>query len=153
MTAFPSEAAARKSIPLASVLDYFPAALAAVARVSAAGNAQHHADKPLHWDRAKSSDHADALLRHFVDRGTKDSDGVRHSAKVAWRALALLQVELEREEGAPVPRGAMPPVIPHHIAAAALRDRAMADDDATDANPISPAGAQSFQPVNQSDED
>jgi hypothetical protein len=29
-------------------------------------------------------------MRHFVERGTVDTDGVRHSAKVAWRALAPL---------------------------------------------------------------
>ncbi|KAF1711076.1 hypothetical protein CSC70_03885 [Pseudoxanthomonas kalamensis DSM 18571] len=30
-----------------------------------------------------------------MQRGTVDTDGVRHSAKVAWRALALLQKEIE----------------------------------------------------------
>ncbi|HEY7680676.1 MAG TPA: hypothetical protein VIC04_09190, partial [Terriglobia bacterium] len=42
-------------------------------------------------------DEADALLRHFIERGTLDTDGIRHSAKVAWRALALLQKEIEAE--------------------------------------------------------
>ena len=36
-------------------------------------------------------------MRHFVERGTTDTDGVRHSAKVAWRALAGLQKEIEKE--------------------------------------------------------
>lgn len=103
----PADRSARKGIPLASgLLDYFPAALAAVAKVSAAGNEQHHPDQPLHWDRAKSSDHADALMRHLIERGSVDTDGHRHAAKLAWRALALLQEELEREEGAPKPRNA-----------------------------------------------
>lgn len=106
-SALPQDALSRKAIPLASgCLDYFPAALAAVASLSAAGNRQHHDDKPLHWDRAKSSDHPDALMRHFLERGHFDSDGVRHSAKVAWRALAILQEELEAAGLAPVPRGA-----------------------------------------------
>jgi len=87
------------------VLDYFPDALAAVAECSKAGNDQHNPGKPLHWARAKSGDEADALLRHLMDRGTFDTDGIRHSAKVAWRALALLQKELE-EAGAPLARGA-----------------------------------------------
>jgi hypothetical protein len=92
------EKAYRKARPLATgLLDYFPLALLAVANVSYVGNQQHHADKPLHWDRSKSADEADALLRHFLDRGKVDTDGVRHSAKVAWRALALLQKELEAE--------------------------------------------------------
>lgn len=84
--------------PLATgVIDYFPDALLAVAEASEAGNRQHHIDEPLHWDRDKSKDHGNSLMRHFICRGKRDDDGVRHSAKVAWRALALLQVEIEGE--------------------------------------------------------
>jgi hypothetical protein len=79
------------------VLDYFPDAIMAVSRVSFIGNEQHNPGQPLHWDRSKSTDEADALLRHFIQRGTIDTDGVRHSAKVAWRALALLQKEIEAD--------------------------------------------------------
>lgn len=87
----------RKRYPVATgVLDYFPDAIREVARVSFTGNGQHHAGEPLHWDRAKSTDEADALMRHFLERGTVDTDGMRHTAKMAWRALALLQKELER---------------------------------------------------------
>lgn len=88
------------------LLAYFPAALAEVARVSKIGNDQHNPGQPLHWARSKSTDHENKILRHLVDSGKKDSKGVRHSARLAWRALALLQVELEREEGAPLPRNA-----------------------------------------------
>lgn len=89
----------RKQHPVATgVLDYFPDALMAVAYVSYVGNEQHNPGQPLHWDRSKSTDEADALLRHFLERGTLDTDGCRHSAKMAWRALALLQKELEREK-------------------------------------------------------
>ena len=35
--------------------------------------------------------------RLLIEAGTIDTDGVRHSAKVAWRALANLQKEIERE--------------------------------------------------------
>jgi hypothetical protein len=88
----------RKEYPVASgVLDYFPDAIMAVSRVSFIGNQQHNPGQPLHWDRSKSTDEADALLRHFIQRGTIDTDGVRHSAKVAWRALALLQKEIEAD--------------------------------------------------------
>lgn len=88
----------RKAMPLASgVLDYFPDALLVVAEVSRVGNEQHHPGEPLHWDKSKSTDEADALLRHLLDRGTRDTDGLRHSGKVAWRALALLQRELDAE--------------------------------------------------------
>jgi hypothetical protein len=90
------EAKERKQYPVASgVIDYFPLALKAVAYVSFVGNEQHNPGTPLHWDRNKSGDEADALMRHFLERGTLDSDGIPHSAKVAWRALALLQKELE----------------------------------------------------------
>lgn len=101
----PTEPGARKAIPVATgVLDYFSAAIAEVAKVSKAGNEQHHPGEPLHWERGKSSDHADTIVRHLMERGTIDTDGQRHSAKVAWRALALLQEELEAG-GAPKSRG------------------------------------------------
>ena len=92
------EAQKRKETPIKSgVLDYFPDAIADVARVSYVGNEQHNPGSPLHWDRSKSGDELDALSRHLMDAGTIDSDGMRHSAKVAWRALANLQKEIERE--------------------------------------------------------
>ena len=88
----------RKAHPVATgVIDYFPDAIMAVAHCSYVGNEQHNPGSPLHWDRSKSGDESDALMRHFIERGTLDTDGVRHSAKVAWRALAMLQKELESE--------------------------------------------------------
>lgn len=100
--------AERKAIPLCTgVIDYFPAALAAVARLSKSGNDKHNPGEPLHWTRQKSADHADCIARHLVDRGAVDPDtGMSHTVMVAWRALALLQVE-EEERGAPVARGAV----------------------------------------------
>lgn len=93
----PTDSDARKGIPMATgCLDYFPGALAAVAQLSKVGNDKHNPGEPLHWAREKSGDHADTILRHLAERGTVDTDGVRHSVKVAWRALALLQIELER---------------------------------------------------------
>ena len=92
----PTDAKERKNVPIATgVLDYFPLALAEVARVSKVGNDQHNPGQPLHWAKGKSTDHADSLLRHLIERGTVDIDGTLHTAKVAWRALALLQTELE----------------------------------------------------------
>ena len=89
----------RKNNPVfTGVLKYFPDAIMEVSRVSLQGNIQHHPDKPLHWDRNKSNDDFDALARHLIDAGTIDDDGIRHTAKVAWRALACLQKELEKEK-------------------------------------------------------
>lgn len=100
MRAMPEDAEDRKATPITSgVLDYFPAAVAEIARVSKAGNDQHNPGQPLHWARGKSTDHADCIARHLVQRGTLDTDGLRHTAKVAWRALAMLQEELEAEAG------------------------------------------------------
>lgn len=97
----PVQPQARKGIPIATgFIDYFPDAIAAVAELSRIGNDQHNPGKPLHWDRSKSGDESDALMRHFVQRGTIDTDNVRHSAKVAWRALAMLQKEIEAERTA-----------------------------------------------------
>lgn len=88
----------RKERPLFSgVLRYFPDALLEVAFTSFKGNEQHNPGQPLHWDRSKSTDEADACVRHLLEAGTRDTDGVRHSAKAAWRALANLQKEIESE--------------------------------------------------------
>jgi hypothetical protein len=110
----PADTKSRKGIPLAAgVLDYFPAALAAVAVVSKLGNDKHNPGQPLHHARGKSMDHADCIMRHLMDRGTIDpEDGQRHSAKVAWRALALLQEELEAAGEAPLARAARLPAPP-----------------------------------------
>lgn len=106
----PSNSSERKAIPLVTgVLDYFPDALAAVAKVSKAGNDKHNPGEPLHWTRGRSTDHADSLGRHLLDRGGFDPDtGQRHSAEMAWRALALLQQELEEAGEAPLSRASVP---------------------------------------------
>ena len=93
-----TDAKERKATPCATgFIDYFPDAIAAVAEVSRVGKEQHNIPGPLRWDRELSTDESDALMRHFLERGTLDTDGLRHTAKVAWRAMALLQKELENE--------------------------------------------------------
>tara|TARA_R100001443_G_scaffold34796_1_gene48536 strand:+ start:437 stop:796 length:360 start_codon:yes stop_codon:yes gene_type:complete len=88
----------RKKKPVyTGVIKYFPDALLEVAKCSFIGQQQHNPDLPLGWDRSKSGDELDALTRHLIDAGKIDTDGVRHSAKVAWRALANLQKEIENE--------------------------------------------------------
>lgn len=109
----PTNSTERKELPIASgVLDYFPDALAAVAAVSWKGNQKHNPGEPLHWAREKSNDHPDCLIRHFLERGKMDDDGDRHSAKMVWRALAILQLEIEasgKNSARPMTKTASPP--------------------------------------------
>jgi hypothetical protein len=65
----------------------------------------------MHCARGKSMDHPDCIVRHLTERGKFDivviggvEHQVRHSAALAWRALALLQEELEEEHGLDPPR-------------------------------------------------
>jgi hypothetical protein len=92
----------RKGVPLfKGVLCYFPDALEEVAKASLAGNKQHLDGQPLHWDKTKSMQQEDSLLRHLNDvaKGIEvDDDGVLHRAKIAWRALASLQIYLENNK-------------------------------------------------------
>lgn len=74
---------------------YFPLALAEVARLSRHGNDKHNPGQPLHWSRSKSSDHLDCIARHLLECGQVDDDGFLHDVKVAWRALANLQLKME----------------------------------------------------------
>jgi len=105
-----ASASARKAIPIYSgLVRYFPDALAAVAELSRIGNEQHNPGKPLRWDRSKSGDELDALMRHLLDAGMMDTDNVRHSTKVAWRALANLQKEIEADRVSTSSLGAAPP--------------------------------------------
>ena len=88
----------RKGMPVYSgVLNYFPDALKEVAKCSLAGQKQHNQGDKLYWDKNKSFDNEDALVRHLIDHSKNpvDEDGVLHLAKVAWRALASLQIYLE----------------------------------------------------------
>lgn len=94
----PSDAATRNKYPMADgLLYYFPNALAEISFVSRVGNEQHNPGEPMHWAREKSTDHANKIIRHLIDAGKFDTDGTRHSAKAAWRALALLEDELIAE--------------------------------------------------------
>lgn len=89
-----TDSATRKATPIWSgVLRYFPDALAAVARLSKAGNDKHNPGEPLHWSRGKSNDHGDCLVRHQMTPDMIDPEtGELHATAVAWRALAQLQL-------------------------------------------------------------
>lgn len=90
--------AERKAAPIhAGVLQYFPDALAAVARVSKAGNDKHNPGEPLHWSRGKSNDHLDCVARHIITPELVDPESEEyHLAHAAWRVLAALQLLEEK---------------------------------------------------------
>lgn len=97
---------ARKEIPIFSgVLNYFPLAIAAVARLSKRGNDKHNPGQPLHWSRDKSQDHADCIARHLIDVETLVNGEPEHAMGLAWRALALLQLAEEKRLGKTPSRG------------------------------------------------
>ena len=91
----------RKSTPIfTGCINYFPDALKEVSKCSLAGQKQHNQGDKLYWDKNKSNDNTDALLRHLIDSEhiTHDTDGILHLAKVAWRSLATLQIYLEKNK-------------------------------------------------------
>lgn len=86
----------RKERPVfTGVLKYFPKAIMEISRVSLAGNKQHNNGDTLHWDKTKSIGTGDEIVRHLMDAGTLDTDGIPHTAKMAWRALEFLERELD----------------------------------------------------------
>lgn len=110
----PTDSAERKNYPLATGCDeYFPAALAGVARHSFLAGARHTPGQPMHHNRGASMDHRDCIRRHMVDladfvaaleRGyTSDVGPILDEANaLAWRALAYAQELHERFGGAPL---------------------------------------------------
>ena len=94
----------RKSQPVFDgVLMYFPDALKAIAEHSKRGNDKHNPGQKMHWAREKSGDQADCIARHLIDIGptwdAKDPEtGSYHATALAWRALALLQLVIEKEK-------------------------------------------------------
>lgn len=111
MSNLPTDAKARKDAPMyRGLLKYFPKALAYVAEVSRICNEQHNPGQPMYWAKEKSTDHGDCIVRHQCDAGTLDTDGVRHSGKIAWRALAQLETELEAAEAEQSTPGSIVPI-------------------------------------------
>ena len=99
----PQDDTIRKAAPMyKGLLGYFPGALFEIAAHSLECNLKHNPGdiNPPHWDRNKSQDHEDCIIRHLIDAGSKTdpSDNRRyHLRAIAWRALALLQEYCEGE--------------------------------------------------------
>lgn len=89
----------RKDAPVfTGFMQYFPNAIFEVARLSKSANDKHNPNEPLHWSKHKSNDHGDCLARHQLEVGTVDSDGFDHAVKVAWRAMAQLEILLTNKK-------------------------------------------------------
>lgn len=85
----------RKEYPVKTgFMNYFRDAIFRVAHVSYLGNEQHNPGEPLHWARGKSMDQGDCEARHMLCDDEED-----HMAAKAWRALADLQIFLEKKYG------------------------------------------------------
>jgi hypothetical protein len=110
----PTDSAERKEYPMLSgCLNYFPAALAGVSKVSKQGNEKHNPGQPLHHARGKSTDHGDCIVRHLTDTedllaafdrkyaGVTPEQILIEASQLAWRALAYSQ-ELHERFGAPL---------------------------------------------------
>jgi hypothetical protein len=91
-----------RPVDMDTVIFYWPNALKALAGLNRQGNIQHYgnADR-IRWKWKVSPNHIGKLLNHLMDAGTIDSDGIRHSTKVAWRALANLENELIKAGAVP----------------------------------------------------
>ena len=93
----------RKTNYIYSILEFFPDAIRAMGDVIGAGQTQHidgATSSPV-WDKSKSNQHMQSLSRHLVDYASgidKDDDGTPHLAKIAWRALAQLQTDIDNNK-------------------------------------------------------
>ena len=91
----------RKGMPVYSgVLTYFPDAIMEISKCSVAGQKQHNPNEPLGWDRSKSGDELDAMMRHLLEhaKGNEfDNCGTRHIVKSGWRILAFIQKTIEMQ--------------------------------------------------------
>lgn len=142
----PTDSNERKDVPLwAGLMRYFPASLAAVARISLKGDRKHNPENtglPFHA-RGKSTDHDDCVIRHTMDKtdllaaierneyaDTEEKaqliDAMLEEAACrAWRSLADYQELAERFGRAPIAPGAK---LPMRVTQAFV-DRVMAEDE------------------------
>lgn len=110
-----SDSPGRKRAPMfAGLVSYFPDALAEEAKVSFEGGQKHTPGEPPRWAREKSTDHLDCFIRHAADyakhlaearvaQGTQTPvptrEMIEDMAKVAWRAHAQCQIDVEAAKG------------------------------------------------------
>ena len=92
----------RKQRPVfTGFVKYFPDAIMEISNHSWRANEKHNPGEELYWNRDKSKDESDALVRHLIDyaKGERlDSDGLSILTAIGWRSLAFVQKELERQK-------------------------------------------------------
>jgi dATP/dGTP diphosphohydrolase len=121
MSILPANDKERKNLPIFKLISgYFPKALREVTRVAVANNVRYNPDrKPadINWNRGKSTDQLGSLFRHILEaeHGLVFEDlppevqaacgpgfeRVYVLAEAAWRALAALELEIEKQEAVP----------------------------------------------------
>lgn len=113
MSLLPDDDKERKSLPMLKMITgYFPKALREVTRVCVANNTRFNPGREpadISWARGKSPDQLGSAFRHIMER-TVDGKvfemvggvDIYVLAEAAWRVLAALELEIEREERRPV---------------------------------------------------
>lgn len=100
--------AERKDMPVQTIIaEYFPDAIAALARHSKKANVKHNGpEAPMKWSREKSTDHLNCAGRHLMTPDAIDPDtGEIELVGAFWRCAAALQL---REEARLRAAGIMP---------------------------------------------
>jgi hypothetical protein len=118
MSILPKDDKARKGLPLLKQIGYFPKALREITKVSVVNNVRYNPDRDpfdINWARGKSTDQTGSGFRHIFEHefgGVVFDDVSAEIAKVtgidkvyvlaeaAWRALAALELEIEKVESA-----------------------------------------------------
>ena len=82
----------------------FPLALKAVAEVAEEGDAKHNGTVNSFLSIENGhQEYSEAMVRHIlaeiIEGPTDPDDGILHSAKIAWGALARLEIELQNRDG------------------------------------------------------
>lgn len=87
---FPDDDEERAKYKVATfICDFFPDAIAELARFSYEMQAKHCPDQPMCWAKDKSIGDGNQIIRHLMDK---------EYVNVAWRGLELLQRKLKGME-------------------------------------------------------
>ncbi len=123
MSLFPTDDKQRKNLPVFSMITgYFPKAMREVTRVCVANNVRYNPDKApadISWARGKSPDQLGSAFRHMLEakvdglvfepvppevQAATGFERVYVLAEAAWRLLAALELEIEKQEAKVPPK-------------------------------------------------